>query len=129
MKKIDFSGLLISEAIALVRKEEVSLPKKPIKPILQKPHDTEDVFKYGKLLKEYHEALEKRSQEVEKIKALNSTLWKNLENHIKDRSGLRYIPKKYQSKVWEYAWSLGHHSGLQEVFNYLCDIVDIFSED
>ena len=45
---------------------------------------------------------------------------------IKKESGLNDIPEQYQNKVFSKAWSDGHSSGYYEVYQQLCELVEIF---
>lgn len=41
-------------------------------------------------------------------------------------TGLDQIPKKYRDNVYQFAYQKGHSSGMNEICNYLYDLVNIF---
>ena len=49
-----------------------------------------------------------------------------IEGFIKKESGLFDIPEQYQNKVYYRAYSDGHSAGYYEVYQKLCELVEIF---
>lgn len=59
-------------------------------------------------------------------RTFNAAVDQKIEDTIKRDAGLYEIPEQYRGKVWNKAWQDGHSGGWGEVFNCLCELVDIF---
>ncbi len=100
--------------------------KAPVKPFLAKIHTPDEVIQYAEKLKQYEVDLiefndNKIFSEIEKEKAI-----KILETYIKDEACLHTIPYQYREKVFEIARKKCKSSGYFEVFNFLCELIEIF---
>lgn len=100
--------------------------KSPVKPFLAKIHTPDEVLQYAEKLKQYEVDLiefndKKIFSEIEKEKAI-----KILETYIKDEACLHTIPYQYREKVFEIARKKCKSSGYFEVFNFLCELIEIF---
>jgi len=47
--------------------------------------------------------------------------------YIKSESGLGKVPEQYRDKLYRIAYERGHSSGFYEVYQELCELVDIFN--
>lgn len=57
----------------------------------------------------------------------NASVDATIENFIKNESGLNTsVPEPYRANVWRKAWQDVHSGGYYEVYQQLCELVDIF---
>ena len=126
MKNID--DLTVYEAENEIREYLTDLyVTKPFAPKLKSnTPTTEEMEIYSDSVLEYEKALEDYKFKNDFYKAESSRLYILLEDKIKEDSGFNNIPEQYRNKVYSYAYSQGHSSGYGDVFNYLCDLVEIF---
>jgi len=84
--------------------------------------------------REYADKLELYEKEMEEYKVQEKEC--NIHNlkvdslildFIKNEAGLNNIPEQYWNKVFSKAWSDGHSSGYYEVYQKLCELVEIFN--
>ena len=101
-------------------------PNRPSKPILSNKPTSDEVFAYAHKLKEYEDLIiiydEQKNNRLEKIDEINDIV----EEFIKDVAGIKNVPEKYREKVYSKAYSDGHSGGFYEVYQNLCELVDIF---
>lgn len=126
MKNID--GLTIYEAQDKIREHLHEIwADKPRQPILISNKPTkENIDNYTSKVEKYNLDLAEYKTKNDFYRTESSRLWNLLEAKIKEDSGLNDIPEQYRSKVYSYAYELGHSSGYGEVYGYLCDLVNIF---
>lgn len=128
MKKEDLEQLSVYEAEERIKTYlntiYVHKPKEPSLKSLKPTEEDMDLFLAEK---------EKYKTELEEYKIKNTfygeeimRLYFLLEEMIKDDSGLNDIPEQYRDKLYNYAWEKGHSSGYSEVYNCLCNLVEIF---
>lgn len=101
-----------------------SQPKKPT--LKNNTPTAEELSTYIEQSKKYDLVLEEFKTKKDLYESEGLRLYSLLEEKIKDYSGLNDIPEQYRDKVYRYAYSQGHSSGYVEVYQYLCDLVDIF---
>lgn len=116
----------VNDAIEYVRTLYPKYPETPVKPRLQTSTPTEH-RKYADELEKFNELMityrEEKVMYQKKVNEINS----ELEMYIKEIAGMNCIPEQYREKIWNKAWEDGHSSGYSEVYNELCELVDIFS--
>jgi hypothetical protein len=126
MKTLD--GLTIYEAQDEIRKYlsplYASKPKHPL--LLGNKPTAEEMKIYSEALLVYEKELQEYETKDDFYRTESGRLWSLLEDKVKEDSGLNDIPEQYRSKVYSYAYELGHSSGYGEVYNYLCNLVNIF---
>jgi len=116
----------VHEAIEYAYTQNPKYPTKPIKPRLEQKHASGDAIIYANSLNKYEIDYEKYKLELEKYNKETAKINTAIEEYIKDASGLNTIPEQYRDKIYSYAYGQGHSSGYIEVYNELCNLVDIF---
>ncbi len=117
----------VQKAIYLSTSKYLSYPEKLIKPVLRDNKSLAAAKEYFEKMDEYHTKQQKYSEEFNAVRNHNNEVDALVLFYIKEDSGLFNIPKEYQEKVYERAYSEGHSGGLMEIYNHLCDLVDIFN--
>lgn len=129
MKKENLEGLSVYEAEKRIKTYLNDLyVHRPKEPRLKSVTPTEEELssflaekeEYQKLLREYE-------TNNDFYKSESKRLYDILDDIIREDSGLNDIPEQYRDKVYSYAWERGHSSGYSEVYNCLCDLVEIFN--
>jgi trehalose-6-phosphate synthase len=87
----------------------------------------EDIENYNNSSKQYHLILVDYENKKSFYDSESLRLWDLLHEKVKEDSGLNDIPEKYRDKVYSYACREGHSSGYIEIYNILCELVDIFN--
>ena len=98
----------------------------PKKPFLLKGANSGTAQKYAQDLAAYEAAKEVYNKEAKAAQEHNRKVYQLIENLIREESGLNFIPEQYRDKVYSHALQSGHSSGYSEVYNHLCELVDIF---
>ena len=113
-------------ACKFIRESHMSYPDRPTKPILKKDHSVADAKQYATDLEQHTKADLLYRKEREAVGEYNSKLDSELQKYIIDMSGLDTVPEQYRDKVWAHAWERSHSSGYYEVYDTLCDLINIF---
>jgi hypothetical protein len=126
------------EVLTRIREIEIEERKKVVIPEYKTKPRTSEFYKKNndptaKELRAYADAVEghekyNRARDKAQKKQRNATpnTGDLMEQFIRHESGLVDIPKRYQDKVYRFAWEQGHSSGYSEVFYYLQELVGIF---
>lgn len=118
----------VREAIEIAKEKQLEYPKKPIKPVSRSFEDTpKGMREYANALEKYDSEYDVYSQKLKKYREHKQKLDSQVVDFIKEETGLNDIPKKYQDKVYNYAYQQGHSSGYSEVACILYDLVEIFN--
>ena len=102
-------------------------PDKPIKPRLHPDANSKAVLEYSSTLGQYEKDLLTYQNAKEEYQKEINELNELLVEYIKEESGLKNIPEKHQSKVWQYAYDQGHSNGYGEEAKILDELIDIFN--
>jgi hypothetical protein len=100
--------------------------EKPIKPVLKNAHTSEDYRRYADDFEVYEMNIKHYNAAKVEFDQTIAVLRLELNEYIKEQSGLYDIPTKYQHKVWIKAYQDGHSDGLYSVYNHLVELVGIF---
>lgn len=99
-------------------------PVKPLKPFEQTPAATRA---YADALEVYEADMAEYTAWLVDAKRYNNAIETAIEDFIKKESGLNTsVPEPYRANVWRKAWNDGHSGGYYEVYQELCELVDIF---
>jgi hypothetical protein len=98
----------------------------PKKPFILKGANSVTVQKYAEDLAAYEAEKEVYDKAAREAQDHNRKVYALIENLIREESGLNFIPEQYRDRVYAHAWQTGHSSGYSEVYNHLCELVDIF---
>ena len=124
--KYKLEGFSIDATIEFAKKKYLPYPDKPIKPILKSNSTSKEALEFANKLKDYEEEISsfelKKKEYYDRLNKINSII----EEFIKDVSNLNLVPEQYRTKVYFLAYSKGHSSGWNEVYNELVDLVEIF---
>ena len=116
------------EAIEWAKAQYPEWPQSLKKPFLDRNASATDAHEYAKKLEQYEKALvthkEERRIYGEKTLEINATI----EVLIKVQAGLEKVPEKSRSKVWSKAYQDGHSSGYYQVYQELCELVELFED-
>ena len=115
------------DTITYCKRLEAPYPMRQMKPTLPPNHSTEQVLEYARKLEEYSTKNEEYKELLTKVSTHNQAVEKLAEDYIIEESGLNNIPSQYRSKVLHYAYDQSHSSGYYEVYQTLCNLVDIFN--
>ena len=103
------------------------LPKRPQEPKLNTATPTKEQIEwYQQASDNYPSLLEKYLKEREDYRIENDKIQDELKEAIFEETGLSYIPRQYQEKIWSLAWREKHSGGYSDVISFLNDLVDIF---
>jgi len=127
------NGMEIYDMIMTVKqfiqteRNKIVLPSIDVKPRLRLDSSAKEARTYANEL----EAWEKGKRKFDRMKKTRNSVCplapSLIEGLIKIESGFfEHVPEKYQQKVYSLAYEHGHSSGMYEVYNYLCEMVDIF---
>lgn len=105
---------------------KVDYPNRPIRPRRPDSESPNEYRIYADLLEKYEAAMVEYNTNRDVISKHNREVDFLIEKYIRKASGLNTIPEQYRNKVWQKAWQIGHSSGYYEVYQCLCDLVDIF---
>jgi len=100
----------------------VSRPSKPV----NKCQTKEEHREYADKLEQWEIEMEEYKVQENLCKIHNLKVESLILNFIKNEAGLNNIPDQYRNKVFSKAWSDGHSSGYYEVYQELCELVEIF---
>ena len=104
-------------------------PDEPKRPILPHKPSAAEARKYADEMEEY----EKLKSNFKNVKGAYTRARNEvdtlIEQLIGEESGLNSIPEQYRTKVYGYAYEQGHSRGYSEIYNYLCSLVDIFTDN
>ena len=121
----NFSGDVYNE-IHLAKSYYPESIERPTKPILSNKPKSAEALDYAYKLKEYEDLIiiyeEQKKNRQKKINEIDDII----EEFIKDVACLKNVPEKYRDKVYSKAYSDGHSGGFYEVYQNLCELVDIF---
>lgn len=128
MKKEDLQYLSVYEAEKRIKTHLNELyVSKPREPRLKSTTPTEEeLSSFLAEKEEYKKLLEEYNININFYELESKRLYDILDDIIREDSGLNDIPEEYRNKVYRYAWERGHFSGYSEVYNCLCDLVEIF---
>lgn len=128
MKKEDLEQLSVYEAEKEIRTYLNDLyVHRPIKPKLKSQTPTEEeLTTYVTQTQEYEVALKEYETNNDFYNSESKRLYDILDDIIREDSGLNDIPEEYRSKVYIHAYRQGHSGGYSEVYNCLCNLVEIF---
>jgi len=118
---VEFSYKLIGEW------DSSKSPRKPSHPY---DMNSKEALAYAEKLREYEEDLVAYKDLLDLYEKQEELMLNIINEIIKEDSGLNSLVfnEKIKGKIWDYAYQKGHSSGLGEVYNELCDLVDIFVE-
>jgi hypothetical protein len=103
-------------------------PKKPTKPTLNRTHTKKELSDYQKAFDTYLKDEVKYKELRDFYRDESDAVDQVMIAYMKDISGFNaHVPDDKKDKVWNKAWSDGHSSGYGEVYNYLVDLVDLFT--
>jgi hypothetical protein len=113
------------QMIAELEKLRVSIqkPNKPIKPV---DFSSDSFRKYANDLETYETKLEEYQSNFTLGQIHNMKVDARILDFIKIESGLNNVPEQYREKLFRKAWSDGHSSGYYEVYQQMCELVEIF---
>ena len=129
MKNYGFPGYsTISEVVDYVKTLYPKYPERPSKPQLPTIKSTPAEHReYADSLEKYNELMITYSLDKDEYQEKEREINIELEKFIKELSGMnRQVPEKYHAKLWSKAWEDGHSGGYTEVYQELCELVDIF---
>ena len=93
------------------------------KPFLPKKANAQEAMEYATKLKEYEEYQVLYKADRAKWSAIINEREVEFKKDLYEEYGVSNNPKA--NDVWSKAWEFGHSSGLQEVYNYFIDLVDL----
>lgn len=102
----------------------VSRPQKPSNSF--KDHTSVGMREFADKLAIYETEYAEYLIQEKECKIHNQNVGDLIHDFICEESGLNTIPEQYQNKVFSKAWSDGHSSGYYEVYQELCELVEIF---
>ena len=103
------------------------LPKRPQEPKLNTTTPTKEQMElYQTLSDNYPSLVEKYLKEKEEYRIENNKIQDEIKEAIFEDTGLGYIPKQYQEKIWSFAWNEKHSGGYNDVISFLNELVEIF---
>ena len=105
---------------------KVSHNDKPVYPFKGKGSTSKEFYAFAKKLEVYENELELFKNKAKEVKEKISEYVFAFECYIKDQAGLYTIPKIAQMRVWSLAYKRGHSSGLNEIYNELINLVELF---
>ena len=118
----------VNDAVEYVRTLYPKYPETPVKPRLLTIKSTPaEHRKYADELEKFNELMVTFRQEKDEYHKKVNEINAELEKYIKEMAGMNSVPEKYHAKLWSKAWEDGHANGYTEVYNELCELVDIFS--
>jgi hypothetical protein len=124
--KYKVEGFSIDATIEFAKKYYLPYPDKPIKPILKSNSTSKEALDFANKLKDYEEEISQFELKKELCIARMNFIDSILEDLIKDIANLNLVPEQYRTKVYSLAYSKGHSSGWNEVYDELMDLVEIF---
>lgn len=101
----------------------VSRPSKPIQP---KDTSANGYCEYADKLEQYEKEMKEYKIQENLCQNHNLKVESLILDFIKNEAGLNNIPEQYRNKVFSKAWSDGHSDGYYEVYQELCELVEIF---
>jgi hypothetical protein len=125
------SNLSVSDIIdAVLKSNESFRPERPMKPYLAKNHTSDEAIKYANNLAEYEKEYQAYQEKLIFHNSTQNRLNELVVEFIKEASCLTSdVPVKYRDRVYSFAYEKSHSGGYCEVYNTLCDLVDIFDEE
>ena len=115
---------IIAEATEMINNREK--PEKPCKPLKPTTDNPSDYREYAQKLEDYVESRKAYDKSYDEYTGLREEIVSKLIWHIKDESGFFGIPKQYQQKVWEKCYRDNASESWGNIYNQLCEYVDIF---
>lgn len=100
-------------------------PVGPKKPFLKHAHTSEEAVKYAKDLKAYESILPTYRELRDNWRAKDSELHSQFKKDALEEVGLTNHPKA--DKIYAFAYEEGHSCGLNEVWNYLQNLAELFN--
>lgn len=99
-------------------------PVRPNKPTLKYNPNSDEVFKYAELLKEWE--IDIKQYELRKLEFNKNRISVNslIEEFIKDIANLDIVPEQYREKLFQKAYRDGHHNGYYEVYQILDNLIN-----
>lgn len=85
-----------------------------------------EMDEYQNQLKEYKSNQRKYKKYWDQVAKIDNSCNHLFVELVKEDAEFHLVPKKYQQKVWDMAWELGHSFGYSEVHMYLLQLVEIF---
>ena len=125
-EKLEVQNGNVYQAIRDADTLTVEYPYHPKKPFLVKGAGSVTVQKYAEELAAYEAQVEAYKKDRTEEQSHNLKVYTLIENLIREESGLNSIPEQYRDKVYAHAYQSGHSSGFSEIYNHLCELVDIF---
>ena len=101
-------------------------PSLPRKPRLVADPNAKAVLEYAEELSNWEAAEIVYKKELRDYKEKETLLNSVLIEYIKEYAGLDKVPEQYREKVYSKAYQDGHSGGYYEVYQHLCELVDIF---
>lgn len=116
------------EMIKLLEKlrVHVSYPRKPDAAGI-KIKTAQEHREYADKLELYEKDMEEYKIQEKECRIHNQNVHELIEMLIKSQADFNSIPSQYQEKVFSKAWSDGHSDGYYEVYQELCELVEIFN--
>lgn len=121
-----FQNCGLYEIIKTLENLRVHVPR-PNKPIQPKDISSTGYREYADKLKTYEVELEEYRNDQAKCSIFNIKVDVLIHDFVCEESGLNTIPEQYRNKVFSKAWSDGHSGGYYEVYQELCELVEIFN--
>ena len=94
-------------------------------PIAPKRHDFDSHATYGAALDEYEDKISKRRTNKIEAGRKAQIVFNEIEQLIKDETGLSKLPETLCDKFWRLAWEDGHSNGYEEVYRCASEFEDI----
>ena len=107
-------------------KNKKNYPVKPKKPNSSNIENREEALEFADKIDKWNKQMEIFRKEIEEWREEERKLLCKFEYDLLKEFGLENHPKK--EKIFSYCWEKGHSFGLNEVYNEMIDLYELFKD-
>lgn len=126
-EQYSWNGVCVYEAIKWALQQREKYPFRPMKPTIEYGCSSIEAKQYAIDLEEWEKLEEEYKSKKLVCQRVENDINDVIIEYIKSESGLGKVPEQYRDKLYRIAYERGHSSGFYEVYQELCELVDIFN--